>query len=328
MQFINDMNFFLLRQYLQNCKPNLFLVGPPKSATTFLHKILIQSPEIFSTSHKELRFFSNIKKLRNPFSWRYYKKNFSHTSFLSKKYKYYLDSTPSYFEVIKNNGGFKHHNYRSKNVPSILKSVIGSKIKIIIVIRNPVLRSISHYFHHLKVGRLQKYNNGGIFEISKKYPETLTASNYENHIFNWEKYFNKQQILYINYEDIRKSSKKVLKKIENFLDVYIEKKMIDLTPVNEGFDLIRTNKGLQLNLNSISKSNSILNEENLDNLDNYVLSEKQRKEFSVENLKFFKEALISNNDLKNLIDLYKNDFFYLNKRFPEMAKELSAHELL
>ena len=325
---MNKIRNFILSKYLKNSKPNLFLVGPPKTASTFIHNILQTSPEIYTTINKELRFFSSIKKLYLPSSWRYYKDCFRQKNETPHVFKYMLDSTPSYFEVVNPLSIYKHNSNRTKNVPHTIRETIGSKIKIIVVIRNPILRTISHYFHHIKVGRLQRSKNKDIFNFSKDYPETLLASNYAYHIQKWEQYFSKEQILYINYLDIKKSKKRVIKKIEDFLQINFEESVINLNPVNEGFDLVHTGKGIQINLESMAKANGMINFKNHNNLKKYILSKRQMDEFSESFIEFFSEAIIKNEDLKDLIRFYEQDLSFLSNKFPDMKEELKAHEVI
>ena len=200
-----------LKTYLSVSKPNLLLVGPPKCASTFLYAALANSPDVYSTENKELRFFSNNKKLWWPSAWRYYKNCFDQAHVGTRNFKYLLDATPSYFEVVNKKSEVKHSRHRNHMTPLTIRRVLGDNVKIIIVIRNPILRSISHYFHHVKVGRMGIIGPMSIFEVSTIHPETLTAGNYSYHIPVWEKIFDKDQILYINYSDIRNRQEFVFK---------------------------------------------------------------------------------------------------------------------
>ena len=316
---------FLLRLFLNKTKPNLFLVGPPKSASTFLHVILASNPKVFSTTNKELRFFSNPKKLRNPLAWRYYKNCYPQTSQERKKYKYFLDSTPSYFEVFNINSPYQHGNSRNKNVPLAIRRSVGDEIKIIIVIRNPVMRAISHYFHHAKVGRLQKYEGRGIFEISALYPETLTAGNYANHIKNWELNFPNNQILYVNYSDIKNKPDTVIQKVFSFLNLELDHTTVSYKPVNEGFDLTSTKKGLQININSSQKANTLMTDLGLANLQRHILSDNQRENLDINHLKDLHDIVIRDEELKSLISYFSIDTQFLTKKFPEMIEEINIH---
>lgn len=324
----NKVRDFALKKYLSASKPNLLLVGPPKCASTFLYAALANSPDVYCTKNKELRFFSNNGKLWRPSAWRYYKKCFDHAYPGTKNFKYLLDATPSYFEAVNKKLEVKHSRHRNYMTPLTIRRVLGDNVKIIIVIRNPIMRSISHYFHHVKVGRMGVLGPRSIFEVSNIHPETLTASNYSHHIPAWEKIFDKNQLLYINYFDIRNRQEFILKQITDFLEVEFYNNDFNMPPLNEGFDLIRTTDGICINVGSSRKANLLITDAALENLKKYVLSDQQRSRVTKDITSSFKDVVISTGDLEKLVEFHRADVDYVRQRFPEMREEMCIHETI
>jgi hypothetical protein len=106
---------------------NYFIVGAQKSGTTYLHDLMLTN----------LNFGASLRKEIHYFDW-YFKndENFYH-NFWSKGVTNRLDSSPSY----------------------LFNSDVAKRIKlynplanIIVVIRNPVSRFVSHYFHNKRLG--------------------------------------------------------------------------------------------------------------------------------------------------------------------------------
>lgn len=160
-------------------KPNLFIVGAPKSGTATLHNLLGAQPGIFFPKIKELNYFS-YPEIEST----YYK---SFVTGSIKKYlkyyqgknqfKYWGDGSVSYFI--------------NEKVPKRIYDFNKSS-KIIICIRNPINRAFSHYLMDKRMG----YANQAFIEYIKspnKYPEHydqyINNSLYSTHIARYRKLF-------------------------------------------------------------------------------------------------------------------------------------------
>ena len=119
------------------------------------------------------------------------------------------------------------------------------KIKLIVMIRDPIIRSISHFTHDLKyrwnqelvykIKTLIKFNSTStLFEAlvldefgDMKIP-THYYINYSLYVENfkiWLQYFDKEQFLFVDGENFKSNPYKELKKVEKFLNLkpFIEK---------------------------------------------------------------------------------------------------------
>jgi len=117
---LNDINMISL--------PNLFIVGAPKAGTTSLVMNLESTGEVFVPNIKEPNYFIS-KKFSNAVSVSLYK-DYIRLYKTKKKYKYYCDASTSYLYDVEACEKIYRFNPASK---------------IIVMLRDPVERAISHY---------------------------------------------------------------------------------------------------------------------------------------------------------------------------------------
>ena len=110
-------------------KPNFFIVGAPKSATTSLHYYLGQHPDIFMSTEKEISYFFFNESKRNVKGLKEYMKHFEDV----KNEKVIGESTPAYLS--------------SENAMKEIKE-FSPKAKILISLRDPVemLKSLHNQY--------------------------------------------------------------------------------------------------------------------------------------------------------------------------------------
>ena len=99
-------------------------------------------------------------------------------------------------------------------------------IKLIATLRNPVARAISSYFWHLRVGAIPLLDiNEGMSRLldlgrsSKNWQTIFEPGFYAKQIKRYVKYFSKEQLHFILYEEIRNDSLTVLSDLLQFLDL-------------------------------------------------------------------------------------------------------------
>ena len=214
---------------------NLFIIGEAKCGTTFLWSALQRLPETIHAfnerersgnlqtrmfARKEFHFFDGIN-INKGLSW--------YNSLFKESDGIKIDASPSYL---------------SNPFTPRLVHEYNSKAKIIVMVREPVERVVSHYnwlIKHRKVNETEESIESMIeFEfknIDKLIKEKLTKpmyfwrgsesatfrkyslvrrSRYINNIRNWQKYFKKSQILVVDSREIFKGD---FSKVFNFLNV-------------------------------------------------------------------------------------------------------------
>ncbi len=180
--------------------PNLLLLGAQKSASTFLSTWLSNHPDIYIQSREDRSFEDpefedfQIQNLDREFSS-----------------KYFGIRRPDYF------GKEKYHSRLYKFLP---------EAKIIIILRNPVKRAISAYYHYMKYGIIKARKpsfileilNGNYDEKTDAYKNILEYGLYFKKYKHLTKFYSPQNILLINQKDVVNSNKGFLKIIE-FLNI-------------------------------------------------------------------------------------------------------------
>lgn len=194
-------------------KPNFFVVGAPKCGTTSLYYYLKQHPQVYlPKKKKEIHYFS-YPEVANT----YYGGHDYPTS-LEQYLSYYKDVnlkthiscgdiSPSYLYNLKAASRIKEFN---------------SKSKIIIILRNPVERTISHYLMDVQQGYaklpLIEYIENPTRYINH-YKEYVGCSLYYESIENYLNHFPKDQLLVLNQNDLKTNVEHTFEKILDFLEL-------------------------------------------------------------------------------------------------------------
>lgn len=206
--------------------PDFIIIGTPKGGTTSLYNYLIQHPNIYSAYRKEVDFFIHYYN----FGINWYKSFFPLSMYkfiikiLFKKKFITGEASPSYMF--------------DPNAPRRVSALL-PKIKLIILLRNPVERAYSHYNMQVRRGweplsfeaSIQKEQERIGCEIEKALKNEnyntfliqlfsyLSKGVYIKQIKNWVKYFSKQQFLILKSEDFYDNPKNTLKKVYDFLNL-------------------------------------------------------------------------------------------------------------
>lgn len=202
-------------------KPNFLVVGAAKCGTTSLYGYLKQHPEVFLPEIKEGRYFSNIKdKVLNPFT--------------NQKFVEVISNSNEYYSLFKSARGkalgdiSPDYLYYFENSIKKIKNELGDKVKIIILLRNPIDRAISSYLHTVRDG-----NSNISFEESVNVENSWVKKNI------WFGFYNTKQSFYYNsvkaYLDSFRNVKVII--FEDFIrdqSVYLEE-ICDFLNINRTF---------------------------------------------------------------------------------------------
>lgn len=200
--------------------PNFLIVGAAKSGTTSLYYYLKRHPEIYMSDMKETMFFvseiySNISR-NDPRHYIADKK-----IALSKDY-------PSLFKLATTEKAIGEAStpylyYHKIAIPKIKKYL--GEVKIIIILRNPVERAYSSYYHLTTKDGVEKAS----FEDFLKKEEQRKMENWD--ILNFpidlgfyygqvKAYLNKfRKVKIVLLDDLKNNPQKLLKELYSFLEV-------------------------------------------------------------------------------------------------------------
>lgn len=116
-------------------KPSIFVLGVQKCGTTTVANVLAQQPEIFVPSVKETYFFCDDRQYERGADW--YESEYFPARFAGAK-TLGCDATPFYF--------------CSREAITRLASYCGADARFIVVLRDPVNRAYSAYWHQKRLG--------------------------------------------------------------------------------------------------------------------------------------------------------------------------------
>ena len=189
--------------------PNFFIVGTPKSGTTSLFHYLQEHPEVFLPELKEPHFFS-CPEVKNT----YYK-----TKIVDSKQEY-LDLYQER-ESYKAVGDLSSSYLFNKETPKRIHQ-FNPYAKIIIVLRNPVDRALSHYLMDVNLGYInvslsKVINNKDTFK--QHYQEYIELGFYEQQIRAYTKQFPDSQIKVVLSDTLYANTAETLKDIYSFINV-------------------------------------------------------------------------------------------------------------
>jgi hypothetical protein len=166
-------------------RPNLIIAGAQKAGTTTLATRLAAHPHIYMPPEKELNFFTKTDWFLDIDT---YLRRFENGAGAV----YRLDATPGYLWTERNDMSFSLP--RSPNQPSIpasIKSLLGPKTKIIIILRHPCFRAISAFFHQFRMGRVGSHDR--IRNLDKQFG-LIDIGFYSDHLDNYYKIFHQDNI--------------------------------------------------------------------------------------------------------------------------------------
>ena len=204
--------------------PDFLIIGAARSGTTSLYEYLTQHPSIIPGVGKEVYFFD--KKYSNGVNWykSFFPTKISKAKLEKKQNTLCLtgEATPRYL----------HYPYAPKRVHQLLP-----KVKLIVLLRNPIDRAYSHYQMEYNTGNedlsfekaieqeenrisndMKKMENDETFYSVYFYRKSyLTRGIYLDQLKRWYKYFPKEQFLILKSEDLYSDPSKIYREVLSFL---------------------------------------------------------------------------------------------------------------
>lgn len=203
-------------------KPNFLIIGFAKSGTTSLHQYIEQHPQVLPVVKKEINFW--IKQDLDL--WESYD--------FEKGIEWYSSQFPPIGEEDSFvTGEANPWIFLSSQAP---KKILSSfpKVKILAALRNPVDRTISHYYHMVKHGQEQRELEEVIdteisllegitnfAQVDRNYWQNqrlyLATSLYLYGLRKWFKLFDSDQLMILKSEDIYNQPEATMKQVFSFL---------------------------------------------------------------------------------------------------------------
>jgi len=179
--------------------PDFLIIGAARSGTSSLHRNLeshpqILGPKFLTGNKKEAHFFDKRSKYNQGLSW--YLGLWPHTKGVLK-----FESTPNYLYVYE--------------VPWRIKESLPNwkRLKFIVMLRDPVKRAWSHFYHWREKHRLPPD------ALMDAETDWVRKGLYFEQLKHWHDNFEKKQFLIIKSEDFYADIKNVILEVHKWLKV-------------------------------------------------------------------------------------------------------------
>jgi Sulfotransferase domain len=197
---------------------DFLIIGAQKCGTTSLYNYLVQHPQIVPALQKEVHFFDfNFDKGLDWYFGQFPNYNPADNLITGEASPYYI-----------------FHPLVAKRVHQLFP-----KVKLIVLLRNPVERAISHYYHEVRLGceplcleeaiasepiRLQGETekliaDGTYYSFNHQHYTYLSRGIYVDQLQSWFNLFPREQFLILKSEDLYANPAQVLNKVLEFLEV-------------------------------------------------------------------------------------------------------------
>lgn len=200
-------------------KPDFLIIGAMKSGTTYMFNLLRQHPQFAAPVEKEIHYFDcNYKQGGNWY--------INHFPFKTKIKKITGEASPYYL----------YHPLAAQRSYNFNKN-----FKIIILLRDPVERAISHYnmfskmlnikwdlnilLHYKEELLIQKYMESKIVNNIQDYNKIhrnfsfISRGIYLSQIKRWHDFFSKDRVVIIKSEDFYNYTQNIMDEICDFLEI-------------------------------------------------------------------------------------------------------------
>ncbi len=234
---------------------DFLIVGAMKSGTSSLYAYLAQHPQLMPSYIKEVHFFDGCKAQQCTEKVNNFRKGEAwyraHFPLKTDPHNRAFEATPLYLFY-----------------PHAAKRIFATnpEMKIIIILRNPTERAISHYFHVRQRGgeslpimealqadydrqESDMIDEDGYRKKSFYYPSYKRRSLYSQQIKRFLRYFPKEQMLILSSEDLFAHPEHMVKQVFAFLGVDTEFTVKDLTPQNVAMNKVAVDPKVRQYLN-------------------------------------------------------------------------------
>lgn len=192
---------------------NLFIAGAVKGGTTWLYDLLNNSPEVYCSNLKEPQFFNPHYIARKHMTAISCLKQYENRIANAQNEKYLVDGTATYLTTPES--------------PELIKKY-NPNAKIIVMLRDPVLRAFSHYLMDLREGvTTSPFIEEGL-SINDKY---IHFSKYLPGLRQYLNCFGERNVLILPSSDM-KSPKDLISVVCNFLSISEFEATNSTTPKN------------------------------------------------------------------------------------------------
>jgi hypothetical protein len=192
-----------------NRLPTFIIAGAQKSGTTTLHHYLKAHSSVYIPPHpQELHFFDIEENFEKGVDW--YQRHF-------------MDAGTEHVAVGQTSPLYIYEPRAASRMAQLLP-----KVSLIFILRNPVDRAYSHYWHQLKKGRETRSFEDALAQEPARIAEGFEQwrhfsyadrGRYARQLEEYLRYFPREQMLLLLTEDLSQAPAAVIDKCCDFLDI-------------------------------------------------------------------------------------------------------------
>lgn len=189
--------------------PTFLIIGAAKSGTTSLSEWLRSHPQVFVPRSKEVRYFD-----------RYFEEGGTHEAYR----RHFMDAGDAL--AIGEGTPYMPHPEAAKRISSVLPDA-----KLIAILRNPVERAYSHYWHMRAFdAETRSFGVAVTDELSGANTEPGYVENgrYLDHLDRFMQHYNRDRLLVLISEELNSRPQDAFRQVCRFLDVE------EIVPANVG----------------------------------------------------------------------------------------------
>jgi hypothetical protein len=197
----------------KQCRPDFLIIGTMKGGTTVLYDFICDHPAVNQAVEKEIHYFSLY-----PFrglDWYLGKFKFEEGKITG-------EASPTYFDTA-----------FTQSIPSSIRS-INPDMRLLLIVRDPIERAISHFYHYVKINKIEKLENMGVDDffsipVERAFSQVRDIDFYLYNVMSFSFYYRKyltylsvfssDNILVLSSNDLKNSADEVMQKVYKFLKI-------------------------------------------------------------------------------------------------------------
>lgn len=177
--------------------PDFIIIGAMKSGTTSLDRHLRAHPEVGMSRDKETDYFVAEKAFANGAAW--------YAGQFDPAFRVHGEASPNYTKLDV-----------FKGVPERIRAAHPT-VKLVYIVRDPVKRAISQYVHSWTIGDIAMTPSQ--FVDSHEWQHVVTTSRYALQIRPFLEYFDRERILFLDFDDLVAAPQATMDTMFRFIEV-------------------------------------------------------------------------------------------------------------
>jgi hypothetical protein len=221
---------YVAAEFLETAfKPNLFIIGSMKSGTSYLYNLLASHPAIFMCRPKEPSYFVEPNQLRTlwPWAWKlgYWKSQECYLQlFQSAGTATILGEASVYYTHLPLMSGVAERIHR-----------FNPDARLIYVMRDPLERTISHYWHRVR----HHHEHRSLLSAIRNDSQYRDVSNYAVQLAPYLDRFKQDQIKLLTFEELTGNTDDTIQSIFRWLKLDGSIASVTTQPENVTPEIIR-----------------------------------------------------------------------------------------